>query len=271
MSPRGFPTNLLSYSDAVKKDVAEATAHFPRIIPRSPSPLMVPLRDPSLVIEYAGPTRGRNIYRWSPGDPPNAPIEVSSRSPSPGAQAWAPIEVTSRSPSPFLPGGPRATPAAGVESVPVTSWGEDPGSPRADTPKSGYSTPDYNYDESRPPTPPTELPVPSSSTTRPELIPALAKPFPPHHGCTQKCFDMSYTLHYHEHDKEKWTSAVLINDRTLNAKKVWGYGMEFAPDPKWEVLSGHQGPSVMNPTEPHDILENALKALTDCLHRGRCS
>src|ERR1700677_2439969 len=129
MSPRGFPTNLLSYSDAVQQDVAEATASFPRIIPGSPdagspSPLMVPPRDPSLVIEYAGPMRGRNIYRWSPGDPPNAPIEVSSRSPSPGAKAWAPIEVTSRSLSPFLPGGPRATPAAGVESVPVMSWGD---------------------------------------------------------------------------------------------------------------------------------------------------
>ena len=82
---------------------------------------------------------------------------------------------------------------------------------------------------------------------------------------------MAYTLHYHEHDKDKWMSAVLINDHTLNNKKVWGYGMEFEPDPKWEVLSGHIGPSVMNPTEPHNILENALKALTDCLHRGHCS
>ena len=82
---------------------------------------------------------------------------------------------------------------------------------------------------------------------------------------------MAYTLHYHEHGEDKWTSAILINDRTLNNKKVWGYGMEFEADPKWEVLSGHIGPSVMNPTEPHDILENALKALTDCLHRGRCS
>src|ERR1700677_1538509 len=182
MAPRGFPTNLLSYSDAVKQDVAEATAHFPRIVPGppdegSPSPLMVPPRDPSLIIEYAGPTRGRNISRWSPGDPPNAPIEVSSPSPSPGAKAWAPIEVTSRSPSPFLPGGPQATPAEGVESNPVTSWVENPRSPNASTPKSGYATPDYNYDESSPPSPPTEPPVPSTSTTRPELIPALAKPF----------------------------------------------------------------------------------------------
>src|ERR1700677_2044161 len=103
MSPRGFPTNLLSYSDAVKQDIAEATTHFPRIIPGSPdrgspSPLMVRPRDPSLVIEYAGPMRGRSIYRWSPGDPPNDPIEVSSDPPSPGAYAWAPIEVPSRSP-----------------------------------------------------------------------------------------------------------------------------------------------------------------------------
>src|ERR1700677_4709393 len=100
MSPRGFPTNLLSYSDAVKQDIAEATAHFPRIIPGSPSPLMVPPRDPSLLIEYAGPMRGRNMYRWAPGDAPNAPIVVTSRSPSPGAQARPPIEITSRSPSP---------------------------------------------------------------------------------------------------------------------------------------------------------------------------
>src|ERR1700677_4466420 len=112
MSPRGFPTNLLSYSDAVKQDIAEATAHFPRIIPGSPSPLMVPPRDPFLSIEYDGPTRGHS--RWVPGDAPNAPIEVSSRSPSPGAEAWAPIEVTSRSPSPFLPGGPQAMPSEGV-------------------------------------------------------------------------------------------------------------------------------------------------------------
>src|ERR1700677_1724855 len=53
MSPCGFPTNLLSYSDAVKQDVAEATARFPRIIPGSPdegspSPLMVPPRAPLL-------------------------------------------------------------------------------------------------------------------------------------------------------------------------------------------------------------------------------
>src|ERR1700677_1443703 len=114
MSPRGFPTNLLSYSDAVQQDVAEATASFPRIIPGSPdagspSPLMVPPRVPSLSIEYAGPTRGRT--RWVPGNAPNAPIEVSSHSPSPGAEAWAPIEVTSRSPSPFLPGGPQAMPS----------------------------------------------------------------------------------------------------------------------------------------------------------------
>src|ERR1700677_1194362 len=38
---------------------------------------MVPTRDPSLLIEYAGPMCGRSMYRWSPGDPPNAPIEVS--------------------------------------------------------------------------------------------------------------------------------------------------------------------------------------------------
>ena len=82
---------------------------------------------------------------------------------------------------------------------------------------------------------------------------------------------MAYTLHYHEHDKDKWTVATLIVDHTLNGKKVWGYGMEFKPDPQWEVLSGCVGPSTMDPKELHEILENALKALTECLHRGRCS
>ena len=59
---------------------------------------------------------------------------------------------------------------------------------------------------------------------------------------------MAYTLHYHEHDKDKWTAATLINDRTLNDKKVWGYGMEFEPDPTvggtewahWPVGNGSQ-------------------------------
>src|ERR1700677_1880020 len=102
MAPRAFPTNLLSYSDAVKQDIAEATASFPEVIPGSPdkgspSPLQVPPRDSSVVIEYiGGPARGRRGWK-QPGNTKGDPIEVSSRSPLPGAETWAPIEVTSRS------------------------------------------------------------------------------------------------------------------------------------------------------------------------------
>ena len=110
---------------------------------------------------------------------------------------------------------------------------------------------------------------PSSSSSA-----CLPKPW--HNGCTDKCFDFTYTLHHHDHstpsDKDnRWTSATLIDDQTLKDKRVWGYALDYKPDSKWEILSGRGEPYEVTPTEVRAIMRQALMSLTECVQRGRCS
>jgi hypothetical protein len=93
--------------------------------------------------------------------------------------------VPSRDPSPYMPTDPCPTPEKGVDSVSIESCGERPGSPAP-------GTPDYNYDLTSPPSPN----LPSSSTLA--LVPH-PKPWHTGTGCTNKCFDITYTLHHHDH------------------------------------------------------------------------
>jgi hypothetical protein len=230
------------------QDLAEAVARFPTEVPGSPdhssaSPITVFTRTPS------------------PAGTPEQPITISSRSPSPGAVPWLPLTVPSRDPSPYMPTDPRPTPEKGVGSVPVESWGERPNSP---TP----GTPEYNYNLTSPPSPN----LPSSST-----LASLPHPKPWHTGtgCTNKCFDIAYTLHHHDHlnpssDKTNhWTSATLIEDQTLKGKRVWGYAMNYEPNPRWDLLGGE-------PLYPEDnderllyMIGENLRDLTRGIQRGR--
>jgi hypothetical protein len=154
------------------QDLAEAVTHFPTEIPGSPdhssaSPITIFTCTPS------------------PAGTPDQPITVFSRSPSPGTVPWLPLAVPSHDPSPYMPTDPQPTPEKGVGSVPVESWGKQPDSP---TP----GTPEYNYDLTSPPSPN----LPSSSTLA--LVPH-PKPWHAGAGCTDKCFDITYTLHHHDH------------------------------------------------------------------------
>jgi hypothetical protein len=142
-----------------------------------------------------------------------------------------------------MPTDPCPTPEKGVDRVPVVSLGSRPGSPIP-------GTPEYNYDLTSPPSPN----LPSSSTLA--LVPH-PKPWHAGTGCTNKCFDITYTLHHHDHldppsDKtNRWTSATLIEDQTLKSKRAWGYAMNYEPNPRWDLLGGE-------PLYPEDDDERLL-------------
>jgi hypothetical protein len=83
------------------------------------------------------------------------------------------------------------------------------------------------------------------------------KPWHAGTGCTNKCFDITYTLHHHDHldppsDKtNRWTLATLIEDQTLKSKRAWGYAMNYEPNPRWDLLGGE-------PLYPEDDDERLL-------------
>jgi hypothetical protein len=149
---------------------------------------------------------------------------------------------------------PCPTPEKGVGSVSVESWGERPDSP---TP----GTPEYNYNLTSPPSP--NLPSSSMLAHLPHL-----KPWHTGTGCTNKCFDITYTLHHHDHldpsfDKTNhWMSATLIKDQTLKGKRVWGYAMNYEPTPRWELLGGEPADLSDDDQELMDMVAENLKDLT---------
>jgi hypothetical protein len=230
-------TSTIASASSHAQDLAEAVAHFPAVIPGSPdhssaSPITVFTHTPS------------------PAGTPEQPITVFSCSPSPGTVPWLPLTVPSWDPSPYMLTDPHPTPEKGVGSVSVESWGERPDSP---TP----GTPEYNYDLTSPPLPN----LPSSSTL--VLVPH-PKPWHAGTGCTNKCFDITYTLHHHDHldppsDKTNhWTSATLIEDQTLKSKRAWGYAMNYEPNPRWDLLGGE-------PLDPDDGNERLLYMISENL------
>jgi hypothetical protein len=228
--------------------LAEAGAHFPTMVPGSPDP-----SSPSPITVFTRTPSPTGTF--------GQPISVSSRSPSPGTVPWLPLTVFSRQPSPYMPTDPHPTPEKGVDRVPVVSLGSRPGSPIP-------GTPEYNYDLTSPPSPN----LPSSSTLA--LVPH-PKPWHTGTGCTNKCFDITYTLHHHDHldppsDKtNRWTSATLIEDQTLKSKRAWGYAMNYEPNPRWDLLGGE-------PLYPEDnderllyMIGENLRDLTRGIQRGR--
>jgi hypothetical protein len=212
------------------QDLAEAIVHFPAVVPGSPdhssaSPITVFTHTPS------------------PAGTPENPITVTSHSPSPGTVLWLPLMISSHDPSPYMPTDPHPTPEKGVDQVPVASLGSRPGSPIP-------GTLEYNYDLTSPPSPN----LPSSLTI--VRLPHL-KLWHTGTGCTNKCFDITYTLHHHDHldpssDKANhWTLATLIEDQTLKSKRVWGYAMNYKLSPRWDLLWGE-------PLYPEDDDEQLL-------------
>ncbi|KAF8260298.1 hypothetical protein EI94DRAFT_1811893 [Lactarius quietus] len=144
---------------------------------------------------------------------------IPSCSPTPGATPWSSIKVSSRSPSLFIPVNPCSTPKGGVEAVPIAAWGDRPASPPA-------GTPEYDYDLSTPPSPPD----PPKPLPTPPMMPK------PHaRGCTPRCFNITYSLHHHDHadppsqQEDLWTSATMVEDQTPQNTKVYTIRYELEP------------------------------------------
>jgi hypothetical protein len=208
---------------------------------------------------------------WPPSDDlgieTNTPAYVSSRSPSPGDEPWRPINVTGRTPSPFTPSPPRPTPEKGIMTIPITSMGHNPGSPVV-------LTPDYDYDRSSPPSPPglaSTSTLPSSSTTtlsRNSYFPAHTQKL-----CSEGCFDITYTLHHHDHsmspkdESDHWTVGTIIEEPSKKNKRLWGYGLQ-QNNAKWERLDNWEGWEEEDLILIHAYLVDALKGLTSALQRG---
>jgi hypothetical protein len=165
----------------------------------------------------------------------HTPTYIPSCSPSPGDIPWRPIIVGSRPPSPFMPGGPRVTPSKGVEAVPIAEWGSNPGSPVP-------GTPEYNYDLTSPPSP-----LGSTSSSSSSLLSTSHSPVHASSSCSDHCFDVTCTLHHHDHspspsDKTNvWTTATLIEEPALKNKRVWAYGMTNKQKDKWMHLDQWEG------------------------------
>jgi hypothetical protein len=109
-----------------------------------------------------------------------------------------PCPHTQSRPLPLSGLGDPSTPEKGIDAVPVTALGDNPGSPIV-------GTPEYNYDLTSPPSP--KDPSPSSpSSAASESLAAGNKT-----GCTKYCFDIAFTLHHHDHTaaEDAWTTATL--------------------------------------------------------------
>jgi hypothetical protein len=172
--------------------------------------------------------------------------------------------IGSRHSSPFMPDGPRVTPSKGVEAVPVTAWGSNPGSPVP-------GTPDYDYNLTSPPSPQGPSPAsPSSSASSASHFPARIIG-----GCSDQCFDMAFTLHHHDHSpspsdkKDTWTTATLIEEPALKNKRVWAYGMTNEQKAKWARLDQWEGWEEEDLESLRAYFTDAVKGLTSALQRGR--
>jgi hypothetical protein len=234
---------------------------FGMVIPRTPPS---PTPPPTLLFG----NRVETPASWPPSDDmgieTHTPTYVPSRSPSPGDSPWKPIMVGSRPSSPFMPGGPRVTPSKGVGVVPIAAWGSNPGSPVP-------GTPDYDYSLTSPPSPQGPSPASSSSSS------SSASHFPARTigGCSDRCFDMAFTLHHHDHspspsDKtDAWTTATLIEEPALKNKRVWAYGMTNEQKVKWAHLDQWEGWEEEDLESLRAYFTDAVKGLTSALQRGR--
>jgi hypothetical protein len=201
----------------------------------------------------------------------NTPVYVGSRSPSPEDKPWRPITITGRTPSPFTPVPPRPTPEKGIEAIPIASMGSNPGSPIA-------TTPEYDYDRTSPPSPPAPKSDPSSSSSSlsSSTKSSQGSYFPAHtqKRCSEGCFDITYTLHHHNHstdskdDSDHWTVATLIKEPSKKNKRLWGYGLQ-QDKAKWEHLDNWEGWEEEDLTSLHAYFVDAVKGLTSALQCGR--
>jgi hypothetical protein len=218
------------------------------IIPRS-APIDIPVRplidDHGMVLPCTPPSpmlptmlpfgnRVETPASWPLSDDMNIETHTPPRTfGTTGHTPWEPISTLSRDPSPFFPNGPKATPEKGIDAVPQVALGENPGTLLV-------GTPEYNYDLTSLPLPKDSSPTPSSSSSE-----SSHAPLPDHDykGCTKHCFDVTYTLHHHDHTASEltWTTATMIEERPQKHPKVWGYGMEYKATPTWERLDRWDG------------------------------
>jgi hypothetical protein len=187
------------------------------IIPRS-APIDIPVRP---LVDGQGVETPAS---WLLSDDMNIETHMPPRTlGAAGSTPWAPISTLSRDPSPFFPEGPKATPEKGIDVVPLVGLGENPRTPL-------IGTPEYNYNLTSPPSPKDSSPAPSSPSSG-----SSQAPLPDHDykGCTKHCFDITYTLHHHDHTAAEptWTTATMIEERPMKHPKVWGYGMEYKAMP----------------------------------------
>jgi hypothetical protein len=181
---------------------------------------------------------------------------------TPGSTLWASGTTLNRDPSPFWPAGPSVTPEKGIEAVLVAALGENPGSPIV-------GTPEYDYDLMSPPSPegsPSSN-SPSSSSLSPASEPLVAGN---KSGCTKYCFDVSFTLHHHNHTAadNAWTMATLVEERPQKHHKVWGFGMQ-QEKATWERLDRWDGWEEDKLDTLRAVMSETLKNLTSAIQH-RC-
>jgi hypothetical protein len=246
------------------------------VIPRS-NPIDIPVR--SLVDDH-----GMVLPRTPPSPPPpttllfdnrvetpeswplSDDLDIETRMPpralgAPGGTPWAPVTTLSRDPSPFFPDGPKATPEKGIDAVPLVALGENPGSPLV-------GTPEYNYDL-------TSLPSPKGSTpTSPSSLSNSLQALTPdrdYKGCTKHCFNVTYTLHHHDHTtlEPTWTTVTMVEERPQKHPKIWGYRMEYKATPTWERLDRWDGWEEDELDTLRAVLSDTLKNLTSAI-QCRC-
>jgi hypothetical protein len=246
------------------------------IIPRS-APINIPIRplvdDHGMVIPRTPPSptpptpllfgnRVETPASWPPSDDMNIETRMPPRVlGDAGSTPWARAALLNWDPSPFMPEVPSATPEKGIITIPTVGLGENPGSPLV-------GTPEYDYDLTSPPSPKDSSPTPSSPSSGPS--PTLLSDHD-YKGCTKHCFDVTYTLHHHDHTAAEptWTTATMIEERPQKHPKVWGYGMEYKSEPTWERLDRWDGWEDDELDTLRAVLGDTLKNLTSAIQRRR--
>jgi hypothetical protein len=86
---------------------------------------------------------------------------------------------------------------------------------------------------------------------------------------------MAFTLHHHDHlttpsDKaDIWTSATLIEEPALKNRRVWGYGMTYDQEPKWQCLDRWEGWEEEDLELLRSVFSEAVRNLTSAIqNRG---
>jgi hypothetical protein len=275
--PSAFTRSQLLHHHAVQYSPSKMIFTNPSnidIIPRS-APIDIPIRplvdDHGVVLPRTPPSpmppttllfgnRVETPASWPPSDDMNIETHTPPRTlEAAGSNPWAPVAVLSRDPSPFFPEGPKATPEKGIAAVPLAGLGENPGTPLV-------GTPEYNYDLMSPPSPKDSSPMPSSPSSGSSQAPLSDHDYK---GCTKHCFDVTYTLHHHDHTAAEptWTTATMIEERPQKHPKVWGYGMEYKATPTWERLDRWDGWEDDELDTLRAVLGDTLKNLTLAIQR----